>query len=159
MNLKMPALKACLESAGFTQVKTVLSSGNVVFTAKAGSEASLERKIETAMTTELDRVFYTIVRSLDSLDALLEADPYQAFRLPAGSKRVVTFMRKAPSPAPELPGALHGARIWSLEGKEAYSAYVPGPKGPVFMSLLEKTLGTDITTRTWDTVAKVAKLR
>ncbi len=159
MNLKMPALKACLEAAGFTEVKTVLSSGNVVFTAKAGSEASLERKIETAMKTELDRVFYTIVRSLDSLDGLLDADPYRAFRLPAGSKRVVTFMRKAPSPTPELPGALHGARIWSLEGQEAYSTYVPGPKGPVFMSLLEKTFGTDITTRTWDTVKKVAKLR
>lgn len=159
MNLKMPALKACLESAGFTEVKTVLSSGNVVFSSKAASEATIERKIEAAMESELDRAFYTIVRSLDSLDELLEADPYKAFRLPAGSKRVVTFMRKAPKPPPELPGALHGARIWCLEGKEAYSAYVPGPKGPVFMSLLEKTFGTDITTRTWDTVKKVAKLR
>jgi hypothetical protein len=30
------------------------------------------------------------------------------------------------------------------------------PKGPVFMSLLERTFGTDITTRTLDTVRKCA---
>jgi hypothetical protein len=35
--------------------------------------------------------------------------------------------------------------------------YVPGDKGPVFMQLLEKTFGRDITTRTWDTVTKCAK--
>jgi hypothetical protein len=34
---------------------------------------------------------------------------------------------------------------------------VPGDKGPVFMQLLEKTFGRDITTRTWDTVTKCAK--
>jgi uncharacterized protein (DUF1697 family) len=31
MNAKMPELKKCFESAGFTDVKTLLSSGNVVF--------------------------------------------------------------------------------------------------------------------------------
>ena len=31
MNLRMPDLKRSLESAGFTEVKTLLSSGNAVF--------------------------------------------------------------------------------------------------------------------------------
>jgi len=30
-NRKMPELKRCFEVAGFTEVKTVLASGNVVF--------------------------------------------------------------------------------------------------------------------------------
>src|SRR6266480_8040419 len=38
MNAKMPELKAAFESAGFTGVKTLLSSGNVAFTARAASE-------------------------------------------------------------------------------------------------------------------------
>ena len=33
MNLKMTDLKQCLEAAGFTEVKTILSSGNVAFNA------------------------------------------------------------------------------------------------------------------------------
>ena len=40
----------------------------------------------------------------------------------------------------------------------AFGAYVPDPKlGPIFMTLIERTFGKDITTRTWDSVAKVVK--
>src|SRR6267378_4166114 len=81
MNAKMPELKRCFEAAGFTEVKTFLSSGNVVFSARASSEASLERKAETAMKDRLGRPFLTIVRSLDALRAILASDPYEAFRL------------------------------------------------------------------------------
>ena len=44
-----------------------------------------------------------------------------------------------------------------MKGSEIFTAYLPTPKGPVFMSLIEKTLGKDQTTRTWDTIAKVAR--
>jgi len=157
MNATMPALKAAFEAAGFTDVKTVLSSGNVVFSSPSASESSLQRKAEGAMTTHLGRDFLTIVRSVDVLRELLERDPYERFRLPAGSKRVVTFLREAPKAKVSLPVELHGARILALDGREAFTAYVPGPKGPVFMELIEKTFGKDVTTRTWDTVAKVAR--
>ena len=43
-----------------------------------------------------------------------------------------------------------------MKGGEIYSAYLPTPKGPVFMTLIEKTFGKEQTTRTWDTVTKVA---
>lgn len=48
-------------------------------------------------------------------------------------------------------------RILAIEGCEVFTAHVPHPKGPVFMTLLEQTFGKDITTRTWDTVQKVAR--
>jgi hypothetical protein len=35
-------------------------------------------------------------------------------------------------------------------------SHEPGPKGPVFMTFLERTFGKDITTRTLDTVRKCA---
>ena len=56
-----------------------------------------------------------------------------------------------------LPIGLGGARILSIKGREVFSAYLPNPKGPVFMVLIEKTFGKEVTTRTWDTVAKVAR--
>jgi len=43
------------------------------------------------------------------------------------------------------------------EGSDAFSAYVPGPRGPVFMTLIEKTFGQEVTTRTWDTIKKVTR--
>ena len=63
MNAKMPELKRCFEEAGFGDVRTVLSSGNVVFDARAGSGPALARRIEEAMKERLGRTFHTIVRS------------------------------------------------------------------------------------------------
>ena len=156
MNAKMPELKRCFESAGFTEVKTLLSSGNVVFDARKSSEATLERKAEAAMAEHLDRSFQTIVRPVDALRELLEADPYAAFKLPANSKRVVTFLRTTHGKSLSLPLESDGAQVLEMRGREILSAYVPGPRGPVFMALIEKTFGTDVTTRTWDTVRKCA---
>ena len=147
MNAKMPELKKSFEVAGFTEVKTLLSSGNVVFSARATSEAALERKAEKAMTATLGRMFLTIVRPVEALQELLESEPYGSFRLaPQSAKGKLT-----------LPIALDGARILRAEGREVFSAYVPSPRGPAFMALIEKTFGKDVTTRTWETVAKVAR--
>jgi uncharacterized protein (DUF1697 family) len=156
MNAKMPELKRCFEAAGFTDVKTVLSSGNVVFSARAASEASLERKAENAMKKGLGRTFLTLVRPVDALREILRADPYRAFRLAPSSKRVVTFLLKTPKSKLSLPIEVDGARILCMKGGEVFSAYVRSPRGAVFMTLIEKTFGTAVTTRTWDTVKKVA---
>lgn len=68
---------------------------------------------------------------------------------------MVTFLAAKPSVAPKLPVELEDAKILALQGRELFSAYVPGDKGPVFMTLIERTFGKDVTTRTWDTLRKV----
>ena len=157
MNAKMPDLKLAFEAAGFTDVRTLLSSGNLVFTARAASEAALQRKAEAAMTKRLGRTFLTIVRPVDELREVLASDPYRDFRLPPAAKRIVTFLRDRPASKLTLPAEVDGARILAVNGRNIYSAYVPSPKGPVFMTLIEKTFGTELTTRTWETVTKVAR--
>jgi len=157
MNAKMPALKAAFEAAGFVDVKTLLSSGNVVFSAPAASEARLQQRAEAAMMRQLGHAFLTIVRPLDALREMVASDPYGAFRLSPTAKRIVTFLREKTDSKLALPIELEGARILLMRGGEIYSAYVPTPKGPVFMTLIEKTFGKEQTTRTWDTVAKVAR--
>jgi uncharacterized protein (DUF1697 family) len=153
-NAKMPELKCCFEEAGFADVKTVLSSGNVAFSARATSEAAIERKAEAAMENRLGRSFYTIVRPTDALRELLEADPFASFRLPANAKRVVTFLREPLKSRPSLPLEVDGARILAMNGREAFTIYVPSARGPVFMTLIAKTFGLNVTTRTWDTIKK-----
>lgn len=157
MNCKMPALKAAFEAAGFTDVKTVASSGNVVFDARRSSEAALQQKAEAAMQTHLGQAFLTIVRPLEQLRDLLATDPYRPFKVSPEAKRIVTFLRGRPTQTIALPVELHGARILTMKEGEIFSAYVRTPKGPVFMSLIEKTFGKELTTRTWDMIAKVAR--
>jgi uncharacterized protein (DUF1697 family) len=158
-NLRMPELKRVFEASGFTQVTTLLSSGNVVFSASPMEGPALERRIEAALEEHLGRTFPTIIRELGALQALLDADPYQGFSLAPEAKRVVTFLRGPPARAPALPLELDGARILTTRELEVFTAYVPVPRGPVFMTLIEKTFGKEVTTRTWDTVRKVAAKR
>jgi uncharacterized protein (DUF1697 family) len=156
MNCKMPELKAAFESAGFSNVKTILSSGNVAFDARKAPEASIERKAEAAMEAAMGKSFYTIVRTQQHLQDLLANDPYPGFGAPAFTKRVVSFMRAAPRPKAPLPIAMADAQVVGIRDKEIFSGYEPSADGPVFMRLIEKNFGKDITTRTWDTVRKCA---
>ena len=157
MNLKMSDLKRCLELGGFTNVRTILSSGNAAFDSSAKSPAAVERGIEAAMTKHLQRAVYTIVRSRDALQEIIDADPFAPFELPPEAKRVVTFARKLPRITQRLPVERDGAMVLAAGEREAFSAYVPGPQGPVFMELIKSTFGMDVTTRTWDTVKKCAR--
>ncbi|MBS0590998.1 MAG: DUF1697 domain-containing protein [Proteobacteria bacterium] len=156
MNAKMPELKACFEAIGFGDVKTVLSSGNVVFDGPQQSEATLIAAITGGMTRYLARSFPVVLRSSAHLRALLDADPFAGFRIAANAKRVVTFLGEPHRPTARLPIEHDGARILALKGREAFTAYVANERGPVFMTLIEKTFGKAVTTRTLDTVAKCA---
>jgi uncharacterized protein (DUF1697 family) len=156
LNAKMPALKQCFENAGFTQVRTLLSSGNVVFNARAAALEALAQRAERAMHNELGRSFGTLVRPTQYLQDLLSTDPFAEFDLPPAAKCVITFLRHADGVSATLPIEHEGARILKVAATEVFTAYVPHPKGPVFMNLLERTFGKDITTRTLDTVKKCA---
>lgn len=156
MNAKMPALKLCFERAGFTEVRTLLSSGNVVFNARSQPLDSLQRRAEKAMQADLGRVFGTFVRPAEFLQKLVEPDPFEAFKLSAESKPVITFLRNPAAFAHSLPMESGDASILKLIECEVLSAYVPGPKGGAFMNVLERAFGKDITTRTLGTVRKAA---
>ena len=156
MNAKMPELKRAFEAAGFTDVKTVLGSGNVVFTADKAAVGRLQSEAEDAMQRELGRSFLTIVRPVNGLRTLLESNPYKEHSPSPGAKRIVTFLRDPPTARLALPIERDGARILAMRGGAIFSDYVPSPKGPVFMALLEKTFGKAQTTRTWQTLERVS---
>ena len=154
MNAKMPALKACFEAGGFSQVRTVLSSGNVVFDTTETAEPVIERQAEAAMARELGRDFFTIVRPVARLREILSDPPYEAHGIPPHAKRVVSFLRVAQAPRVPLPLAQDLASVFLCTGREVFTAYVPTDNGPVFMNLIERAFGTELTTRTWDTLAR-----
>jgi uncharacterized protein (DUF1697 family) len=154
MNAKMPDLKRAVEAAGFAEVKTLLASGNVTFEAPEASSEALEKKVEAAMRKQLGVSFLTIVRSIDELRRLIESDPFAGVKMKPNSKQVVTFLRRPPA-EPKFPLEQDDARVLKLEGNNLFTVYVPNAKGPVFMTLIERAVGKEQTTRTWQTVQKV----
>ena len=155
-NAKMPDLKRALEAAGFKDVTTLLSSGNIVFEATKATNESLEKKVEGAIQKSVGKSFLTIVRSIDELRSLVESDPFKGVRMKPETKRVVTFLRNPPTGV-KLPIEQDDARVLRLSGNTLFTVYLPNAKGPVFMALIEKAVGREQTTRTWGTVEKVAQ--
>jgi uncharacterized protein (DUF1697 family) len=155
-NAKMPELTNCFESEGFGEVRTLLSSGNVVFNARSSSLAFLERRAETAMRAKLGRSFDTIIRPTRFLQEFVESDPFAEFDIEPTAKRVVTFLRKAAESRVKLPIERDGASVLKFTGSEVLSACVPGPKGSLLIGLIERTFGKNVTTRSLETVRKCA---
>ncbi|HET7266661.1 MAG TPA: DUF1697 domain-containing protein [Oleiagrimonas sp.] len=156
INLKMPDLKLCCEDAGFGNVKTLRSSGNVAFDASSRSQVAVARKLEAAMSVRLGRSFMTFARRTTDLQKLVDEDPWAAFDLPPEAKRIVTFLQAPLSDTIALPPEKDGARMLAVVGGEVFSAYVPHAGSPAFMTVIEKTLGKNVTTRTLGTVGKCA---
>lgn len=154
MNAKMADLKKCFEKLGYQDVRTVLSSGNVVFTAASKSENNLAKSLEVGMAEHLPRSFPVIVRKIDHLLGMLKIDPYASFRISPKAKRVVTFLNKPYKGALTLPIEVDDVRILCMKDADIFTAYIPNERGPVFMALIEKTFGKGVTTRTWDTIKK-----
>ena len=154
MNAKMPELKRAFEAAGFADVKTLLSSGNVVFSDLGDTVDVLERRAEEAMRAELGHHFGTIIRPAGYLREIIAGDPFGAFELPAEAKPIITFFRRPPEKLIELPIERDGARVLTFTGSEVLACYLPNEKGPLFMAMLERNFGKDITTRTLGTVRK-----
>ena len=78
-NCKMPQLKECFQAAGFDDVRTLLSSGNVAFSTSDSDWHAIERRAEEAMLASLGHVFPTIVRSSEYLQSLVASDPFAGF--------------------------------------------------------------------------------
>ncbi|MPN50484.1 hypothetical protein SDC9_198111 [bioreactor metagenome] len=108
------------------------------------------------MSQHLGRSFHTIVRATRDLQTLLAGDPYAAHGIPANAKRVITFMRQPVAPRVGLPLTEDFASVFLIEDRHAFTAYVPSDNGPVFMKLIERAFGKEVTTRTLETVAKCA---
>ncbi len=156
LNARMPELRYCFEQAGFTSVKTVLSSGNIVFDVPAEDESELARRAEASMARHLNRSFHTIVRPVTFLRTLIETDPLDAFNLPASAKRFVTFV-DAPQIANRKPSIQNDeSYVLAWFGNDLLWAEIAPTPSPRLLNLIEKLFDRKVTTRTWETVKKCA---
>lgn len=153
-------LRAVFTGLGFTDVASVVASGNIVFRCADTDVPALEDRIQDALNTELGIPGGTIVRSREDLQALLDSDPFPGLTHGRGTYLIATFFKapQAPAEIPAFDDPL--ARVVGVDrAARAVLAVVDNSAGktPDFMAWLEKQYGKDITTRTWLTVQRVVK--
>jgi len=156
----MARLRELFASLGFSDVATVIASGNVLFTTRSGKTDQLERRIETHLHQALGYEVATFLRSADELAGIMTHRPFPAEEpLGAGHALSVLFLKRPlTTPAREALLSLHTATDdFHVRGREAYwlrrgrvsDSKVTGAK-------LEQAVGGPATARNITTVRKLS---
>lgn len=160
--VKMDRLRALFVEMGFSDVATVIASGNVIFHSPARSARQLEGLIERELRAALSYDVTTFIRSPAELEALVNYTPFARTDLEApGATLLVHFCQSAPSD--DACGRLLSLRTptddFHVAGREAFwlcktrmSESIIFKKGS-----LEKVLGVPMTARNMNTVKKMLK--
>jgi uncharacterized protein (DUF1697 family) len=155
----MPALCKLLTGLGFTDVKSLLQSGNLVFGCNGSAGAALEQKLEAAVATGLGVQTAFFVRSARDWNAIVAANPYPEAARDDPSHLVVMTFKAAPA-AKEiaaLRAAISGRETVTAIGKQLYAVYPDGiGTSKLTNAIIERKLGQPGTARNWNTVQKLA---
>ena len=73
--VSMANLKRCFEQLGFSDVKTYINSGNVVFNTEQGDAEVLATRIQTALDQVFEPGIRVLVKSYEALQRLASAIP------------------------------------------------------------------------------------
>jgi uncharacterized protein (DUF1697 family) len=157
--LPMPELKGFLEGLGFSDVKTLLASGNAVFSADEKDAAKLEARIENAAAGHLKLQTDWLIRSHADLAAIVKANPFPDAARTHPNHLLVHFHREAFPKALLDDFAPGGPERLAVVGRELYVDYpddVGHSKLPLEMARAK--FPKLATARNWNTVTKLVEL-
>jgi uncharacterized protein (DUF1697 family) len=155
----MADLRALLESLGYSNVRTLLNSGNAVFDGPAQSRSTHARRIQAALASSLGVDALVIVKSAEDIAAVIAGNGLEASASDP-SRLLVAFTNDAKSLAAlgalatltrgseQLHVGTHAAYVWCANGLL---------KSKVAVAMLG-SLRQSGTTRNWATVTKLHAL-
>lgn len=156
--LKSAELKAVVEGMGFTEVKTILASGNVVFEAGDAAPEALERDLHAALDKATGLKSEVFVRNRADLEKLVEANPFPEEAGERPSYLVVSFHRTPPDRAAidRLAESYDGPERMVVVGRELFTDFPEGQGRSSLIPALQKArLAQGNTGRNWNTVLKL----
>jgi uncharacterized protein (DUF1697 family) len=148
--LPMAELRSIAESLGFTNVRTFIASGNLLF--ESGQlEAEVKAALEAKLATYAGKRVPVLVRTGTELAAILAADPFPD----AHGSRALTYFFDAPLPVDtiETMRGRQGERI-ALGTREIYVDYGDG----IRHTKLKFSALTTGTGRNMNTVRKLVEM-
>ena len=152
--IKMERLRASFEALGFSDVKTYVQSGNVIFKTAKISETGLTGKIARKILDDLGHSVSVLVRSPAELGEVLKC-PFAKKAGMDGGRLYVTFLSQ---PAPKSAEA--ALKTLAAQSEQFFACdreiYIHCPDGygktKFSNNAVEKKLSAQATTRNWRTV-------
>jgi uncharacterized protein (DUF1697 family) len=159
VNLKMAEVAHALADAGFTGVRTILASGNIILESRAGADA-VRSKAETALRQRFGYDAWVLVYPLETVRVIVDAYPFEPEL--DGYQSYVTFVSDT-DVLDELAALADQADADEKIARGCGSAgviYWQVPKNHTLDSTIGKTMGkkrykSSTTTRNVRTLAKL----
>jgi uncharacterized protein (DUF1697 family) len=158
--LAMADLRALLGDLGYTDVRTVLNSGNAVLTGEDAPPAEHAARIQAAIADRLGMPVHTVVLTGDELRTIVDGHPFAD--VADNGSRMMAYVYLSPVD----PALVEGREVIPQDPDHARlgtrAAYQWCPDGlmaaPDVGSYLTQQLGIDVTARNWNTITKLADL-
>ncbi|HEU0195063.1 MAG TPA: DUF1697 domain-containing protein, partial [Gaiellales bacterium] len=152
----MADLRSLCEREGFEQVRSQGQSGNLILDSSLAAR-TVATRLAQAVQSELGMEVGVVVRTAAELRAVLKRNPFREIADPPRNSSV-SFLDADPA-ADALEGIEpdeFAPEQFVLEGKELYLWLPRGQTdSPLRKALSEKRLGTAVTNRNWNTLAKL----
>ena len=158
----MADLRTALSGLGFTDVKTLLNSGNAAFSVPAKDKrdpAALETAIEAAVTRQAGFVSRVTLISGQELDAIIASNPFpHAVSQP--SRFLVAILGHHADRSILAPWSRQrdAAGTFHAEDRAAYIWCPDGITQSPWPLAIDRALKEGVTTRNWATLAKLRAL-
>jgi len=155
----MDRLRRLFEELGLDDVETFIASGNVIFSSRVKSTASLEKKIEAHLERSLGYEVKTFIRTAPELIALAAYKAFPDAATRAAGAFCVGFLAQPLDAAGKkaLDGLKSDVDAFHLNGREVYWLCKVRQHESKFSNMVfEKTTRARVTFRGGSTVAKLA---
>jgi uncharacterized protein (DUF1697 family) len=155
----MADLRALVEELGFSDVRTLLNSGNVVYTAARVKPSVAAARIEKALPARTGVSAKVVALSAAEVDAIMRNNPLlEAMTEPS---RMLVAVLTDPRDLERLEPL--AAEIWTPEGvalgeRVAYMWCRDGILVSKVVEAVGRALGTAVTMRNWATLTKIHAL-
>ena len=156
----MADLRDLVIRLGFSDVTTLLQSGNVVFRGPAKAPAKLEAQLEAALEKRLGFNVEFHVRTADEWNAVIAANPFRAEAKKDPGHLLVTCF-KAPldrANVKALQAAITGPEVLHADGRHLYMVFPDGVGNSKANRIIDRKLAARGTARNWNTVTKLEQL-
>lgn len=155
----MADFRRMLESLGYTQVRTLLNSGNAVFTSAKTSTAGHAAAIGEILTRELGLSVAVIVKSAAEFESAVAGNPHEP--APELHSRFLVAFAQAPAALTALAAVdplVHRSERFHVGPHAAYLSCPNGILESKAASAMLGKIGRGVTTRNWATVLKLRAL-
>ncbi|MFS8130846.1 MAG: DUF1697 domain-containing protein [Candidatus Dojkabacteria bacterium] len=160
--VRMEELRKAFKVAGYSNISTLLATGNVIFDSSNEDSEELTDSLEIFLKKRFGFEIPVLLRTMDSIKKLHVSDPFKGIKVTNETRLYVSFLSEPKKASIPIPYESEGGffKILSATKEVVCSVLILTQEGDStkLMNTIEKVYGKRVTTRNWNTIKKLVAL-